>query len=283
MARNFVAKAGFPKALRTLSRGLERARAVPGIPDLKHSLKEQITLAQRGQKAAALHELADLIRFRHGINLPSDAEARALITNIRAVWNERDVLLRSGADALDPRSEDLIRADLLELAIASADLRLALAPRAEADAARRDVQQLLDLATAWCGPSPRLDRLRQATTGTPAPTPSAGGQGPAAVSAQDRYDQGRDYLRAGQFREAAQSSSACSTSVRRISGLTFTRDSAPIGWGSFTTRWPPFAPAWRLHPIPRNATTTGHASRRCWAAAKRPCVTIRGPSSSTLP
>jgi eukaryotic-like serine/threonine-protein kinase len=192
-----------PDALRMLGRGLERTRAVPGVPDLTNTLKQQISLAQRGQRAAALHELADLIRYRHGIDLPSDAEARALITSIRAVWNERDLLLRSSADALDPRSEQLIRADLLELAIASAELRLGLATRAEADAARRDVQQLLDLATARCGPSPRLDRLRRATTGTPAPTPQAGGHGLAAISVLDHYDQGRDYLRAGEFREAA--------------------------------------------------------------------------------
>ena len=196
-------EARLPDALRMLGRGLERARVVPGVSDLTNTLKQQISLAQRGQRAAALHELADLIRYRHGIDLPSDAEAAALITSIRAVWNERDLLLGSGADALDPRSEELIRADLLELAIASAELRLGLATGAEADAARRDVQQLLDLATAWCGPSPRLDRLRRATTGTPAPTPPAGGQGLAAISVLDHYDQGRDYLRAGQFREAA--------------------------------------------------------------------------------
>jgi eukaryotic-like serine/threonine-protein kinase len=194
-----------PEALRTLGRGLERARAVPGVPDLTNTLKQQIRLAQRGQRAAALHELADLIRFRHGINLPSDAEARALITSIRAVWNERDLLLGSNTGALDPRSEQLIRADLLELAIASAELRLSLATGVEVDAARRDVQELLDHATAWCGPSPRLERLRQAKTGTPAPAPipSAGGQVLAAVFVMDHYDQGRDYLRAGQFREAA--------------------------------------------------------------------------------
>jgi hypothetical protein len=48
-------------------------------------------MARRGQKAAALHGLADLIRFRHGIDLPSTEEARALIENIRAVWNEREL------------------------------------------------------------------------------------------------------------------------------------------------------------------------------------------------
>jgi eukaryotic-like serine/threonine-protein kinase len=191
------------ESMHTLARGLERARAVPAVDNLTRSLKQQLALAQRGQKATALHELADLIRFRHGIDLPSPEEARSLIKNIQAVWDERDLLLGSSAGALDARSEQVIRADLLDLAIVSAELRLGLAQPAETDAARRDVAQLLDLAAAWCGPSPRLDRVRRTADQATPLAAQAGGDDRAALSTLDHYDRGRAHLRAGRFREAA--------------------------------------------------------------------------------
>ncbi len=201
--RKLRADGRFSEAMQTLARGLDRTRAVPGVENLTHSLQQQHLLAQRGQKAAALHELADLIRFRHGIELPAPEEARALIKSIRAVWNERDLLLGTPAESLDARSEQVIRTDLLDLAIVAAELRLGLAPPAELDAARRDVAQLVDFAAAWCGPNPRLDRFRQATPGGPVQPAAARTDDPAVLSTLDHYDQGRVHLRAGRFREAS--------------------------------------------------------------------------------
>ena len=63
--------------------------------------------------------------------------------------------------------------------------------------------QLLDLANAWCGPSPRLDRLRQSTAGAPHRPARPASNDPVTLSTLDHYDQGRAYLRAGRFREAA--------------------------------------------------------------------------------
>jgi eukaryotic-like serine/threonine-protein kinase len=193
----------FPEAIHTLGRGLERGRALPGVDNLKHSLEQQLLIARRGQKAASLHDLAELIRFRYGIDLPSTEEARSLIKSIRAVWNERELLLRPDTQALDARSEQVIRTDMLDLAIAAAELRLGLAPPAEAGAARRDAAQLLELASTWCGPSPRLDRLRQSMAMVPAPDAAAREHGPVPLSSLDHYDRGRVNLRAGRFRDAA--------------------------------------------------------------------------------
>ncbi len=193
----------FPEAVHTLGRGLEHTRALPGVDNLKRSLQEQLLVARRGQKAAALHELADVIRFRHGIDLPSIEEGRSLIKNFRAVWNERELLLGPNTRAHDARFEQVIRLDLLDLAIAAAELRLGLAPSAEAGAARVDALQLLDDANTWCGPSHRLDCLRQSIAGSTEQPDSAREQGPVTLSALDHYDQGRVSLRAGRFREAA--------------------------------------------------------------------------------
>ena len=54
-----------------LGRGLETARPVPGVDALKRSLAEQLVAARRGEKAAAIHELAEVIRFRYGVDPPA--------------------------------------------------------------------------------------------------------------------------------------------------------------------------------------------------------------------
>jgi eukaryotic-like serine/threonine-protein kinase len=193
----------FQEAVQTLGRGVGHARAVPGVDNLKRSLQSQLFMARRGQKAAALHGLADLVRFRHGVDLPSTDEARSLIKNIRAAWKERELLGGSNTPALDARSEQVIRTDLLDLAIVAVELRLRLAAPDEAGAARSDALQFLDVANTRCGPSRRLDRLRQSMANSPEQAGSAHEQGPVSRSTLDHYDHGRTSLRAGRFREAA--------------------------------------------------------------------------------
>ncbi len=160
-------------------------------------------LARRGQKAAALHDLADLVRFRYGIDLPAPAEARALLESTRAIWNDRGLLLDPDSEAVDFNTEQAIRTDLLDLTIASVELSIASTSPDGDDATRRDGVRLLDLAHTWCGPNARVLRLRQRLAGTPAADKPAGAQDPAALSALDYYDQGRVHLRAARFREAA--------------------------------------------------------------------------------
>jgi Flp pilus assembly protein TadD len=91
---------------------------------------------------------------------------------------------------------------MLDLAIVSAELRIGLASAAEADVARRDALELLDLASALCGPGPRLDRLRE-TVGARPPPDLAAKHDQVNLSVLDHYDLGRSDLRAGRFREAA--------------------------------------------------------------------------------
>jgi serine/threonine protein kinase/tetratricopeptide (TPR) repeat protein len=194
----------FNESAQTLGRGLERARSVPAVTQLTSALSEQFRLARRGQKAAALHDLAELVRFRYGIDLPAAVEAQALLRNVRTIWDGRDFLLSSQAGALDAKTERAIRADLLDLAILWAELRVQQAASADALLARRDAVTVLDLANAVCGPSTRLDRLRRAIAGTPAQSESAQAPDPITATAFDHYDVGRSYLRSGAFREAAQ-------------------------------------------------------------------------------
>jgi serine/threonine protein kinase len=192
----------FTDAVHRISRGLERARAVPATGELKRGLEQQLLRARRGQKAAALHEVAELIRFRYGIELPAEDEARRLLANIGVIWKERDPLLAARAEPRESSAEQSIRTDLLDLAIVWVELRLGLAIPAERDDARRDIALFLDRVSARCGPSQRLDRVRESVTKASSRAVASAHRF-IARSTLDHFDLGRDDLRAGRFRCAA--------------------------------------------------------------------------------
>jgi serine/threonine protein kinase/Tfp pilus assembly protein PilF len=193
----------YSDAIRILGRGLERAAAVPGAGHLRRDLAAQLDLAQRGQDAVELHRLADLIRFRYGLALPDQEEALMTARHCRALWDAKHRLAGPGGGRLDDETERGIKTDLLELAIVWANLNVRLAPRATARLAQQASLRLLDQAEALFGPSPALDREREAHARAPgqalAPAPVT-----AASTAWEHYDLGRFYLRSGQVAAAAE-------------------------------------------------------------------------------
>jgi eukaryotic-like serine/threonine-protein kinase len=200
--RKLCANGEYVEAAHTLGRALERTATVPVAAYLRNSLREQLGVARRGQKASALHELAELIRFRFGIDLPAEDEARALMRHVGTVWHERDLLLSPTGAVLDPKIEIVIRSDLVDLAITWAELRVRLASATEAIEAQREALTVLDEAATSCGYSQRLERLRRSVATPAGPANPLQPPIPAPESALDHYDLGRSYLRSGQIREA---------------------------------------------------------------------------------
>ena len=191
----------FGEAIRALGRGLESAVAVPAPEDLKEALRGELRLAERGRLAEDLHSLADRIRARHGVDLPSHAEGQTLLRLCRAVWDRRDQLLAAGPAPLD-ETERAIRTDLLELAAIASDLRVSDAPAAALADARRDARQLLDEAESLCGPSFALDARRDDLADAPR-CEGTRGNGRVPSSAWEHYELGRYNLRVGRLEEAA--------------------------------------------------------------------------------
>ena len=66
----------FPEAVRVLEPGPARMAALPAAGYFASPSDRELRLARRGQKAAALHSLADLIRFRYGLDPPSGEKHR---------------------------------------------------------------------------------------------------------------------------------------------------------------------------------------------------------------
>ena len=199
--RRFRTSGQYDDAIHTLQRALNDADTVPPVRGLTRALGDELLRAKRGQMAEELHDLADSIRFRHGIDLPPGEGARELVRHCRAIWEQRDRLIPADA-AIETGAAHRIKTDLLELAIVWADLELRSTSPAVA-AARSEAMRVLDLADAAFGPSLAVDLLRKqlgATRGKlAAPAAMSGG----SRSAWEHYDMGRYYVRRSQFALAA--------------------------------------------------------------------------------
>jgi eukaryotic-like serine/threonine-protein kinase len=201
--RKLCAEGEYVQAVHTLGQALERAQTIPVPDSLRTSLHQQLRVARRGLKASALHELAELVRFRFGIDLPAGQEAATLMGDMRSVWEERALFLSPKAAVLDRRIEDDIRTDLVDLAITLAELRIGPGLGPKSDGANRDALSILDEAAKISGSSPRVDRLRQSISERARPADARRAPTSEAKSALDHYDLGRFYLRSGRLREAA--------------------------------------------------------------------------------
>jgi tetratricopeptide (TPR) repeat protein len=97
-----------------------------------------------------------------------------------------------------------IRRDLLDFVTVWADLRVRLAPEAQADDARREALKWLDEAIGLLGPSPALIRVRGALAQALGMAVPSGSAVPEPESAWEHCDLGRCYLRAGDLARAAE-------------------------------------------------------------------------------
>jgi serine/threonine protein kinase/tetratricopeptide (TPR) repeat protein len=193
----------FAEAAQTLARGIEQGRPVPGTAGLERALHDELVRARNGERAAAVHELAELVRFRYGIDLPAEKEARALADHIRTIWHERAVLLEGDAGSGGRQAGNDLRADLLDLVIAWVELSIGLESKSAAPESRRDALRILDEAAASCGTGPRLDRLRRSLAGGDGDPKSGARTSTRTLTALEHFDLGRIDLRAGRFKEAS--------------------------------------------------------------------------------
>jgi serine/threonine protein kinase/Tfp pilus assembly protein PilF len=193
----------YSEAKSVLQSGLRLCAYMPGVEVSKRELTSVLARAERDARAVELHRIADLIRFRYGIDPPPYAEAQSLIERGRALWGARASLLQPVAGEDETALDRQIRTDLHDLALAWAELRTRTASPAEAEKARGEAIEMLDQASAVLGASPAIVRDRPALgeasgSGTPSTELPF-----SAHSAWQHYDLGRSYLRSGQIDQAA--------------------------------------------------------------------------------
>jgi eukaryotic-like serine/threonine-protein kinase len=199
--------AGKPEeAERSFERGLGRARGVPLTADLCRDLEAGRSRAHDLRVARSVRALADDLRFRVEPEALAPDEARRLDELCRAAWR------RGPGDGAD----EAVRADLLDLAILSADLHVRAAAGGDERAARREAVRLLAEAEERCGagPATAAERARhlRALDDPAAKEAEAEAARQAPRTAWEFAALGRSALRDGRLDEAA---AALAEAVRR--------------------------------------------------------------------
>ena len=197
--RDDLDRGKFSEAETALRRGLVAIPAWPGWSGWRSSLEHDLERAERGRAIERFHEVADLVRFRSGIEPPTDDEAASLSRICLAVWNLRDRLAPRPGD--NPVAALQIRDDLIEIAAIGAELRSRDRVGRTDPYPRADAVRMIDEALALAGPSFVLDDLRSRLSGEP--VASVASRHRPARTPWEHYDRGRSLLRSGRWAEAA--------------------------------------------------------------------------------
>jgi tetratricopeptide (TPR) repeat protein len=121
-----------------------------------------LRLARRLASAEELHTIADRVRFKALAQSALESDLRKLERSCRELWDHRErILAFHGADAPLDETTRRVRADLLDVAIIWADLRLRLTNADRAAEVRREALRLLAEAEKAFGPNAVLLRERE--------------------------------------------------------------------------------------------------------------------------
>jgi serine/threonine protein kinase/Flp pilus assembly protein TadD len=196
--KSALARHQFPQAIRTLTRALAVAERTPYVAD-RETIAQDLARARRAEKAAELHALVDLVRFRYGLDPPPADEARTLLSNGQTIWDARRELIRPVYGPGELEVERTLHADLLDFAVVWANVLARSATAQHSGAGREQALRILDEAQALLGPSPALERDRRVYAGAPDSSEVL----PAPRTAWEHYHMGRSYLRSGEIERAA--------------------------------------------------------------------------------
>jgi serine/threonine protein kinase len=199
----------YAEAIDTFKHSLALVEDLPFHPDLEHQLRDGMRAAERGHAIGELHLLSENLRPLYSATVLSDIQARAAEAHCRAIWQQRDSIVRRlvPPPALDLGSQ--VRADLLDLAILGVHLRVRLASLGDMESARRQALEILDEAETLFGPSCVLARERQTHARALGLTDvaEAAARQAAALAPRTAWDHcavGLVHFRAGDYRRAAE-------------------------------------------------------------------------------
>jgi serine/threonine protein kinase len=169
----------YDEAVRTLTRGTELARDLPGARRLKKGLDDHLRLAKRAAAVQHLHLQAEIVRYLFEFHFRDPRMPHIIEAGCRQAWEARD-LLRPTPEMVLARGEENVRFDLLDIAVFRADFHVRAARGEEVVQARREALDLLDEAERVCGPSPVIDHERRfllKALGLPEPAREAADRG----------------------------------------------------------------------------------------------------------
>jgi tetratricopeptide (TPR) repeat protein len=199
----------FGEALDVFKQGIHLADIMPFSGGLQRQLRTGLEQAERGQAIEALHQLGERLRPLYGADILPAKQSRVIADQCDALWRQRESIAALLGPPPAAELGQQVQADLLDLAILSADLRVRLAPPAEVRRARKEALEVLDQAETLLGPSRVLYEERRTHVlalglADEADTLSPQGAALEAHSAWEFYALGRAHLRAGDLALAAE-------------------------------------------------------------------------------
>jgi tetratricopeptide (TPR) repeat protein len=196
----------YAEALESLKAGSALLDGSPFHDDLAAQLRGHRRQAELGLAAGELHDVCERIRPLYGATHLPERPARAVESRCRDVWARRGLLLRDFAASpdLDPQ----VQADLLDLAVLWADLRVRLAGPAATPAAQLEALNTLTEAEQLFGASCVLAHEKRTLAAALGLTTLADASARQAAAlpprtAWEHYALGRARFRAGDFVAAA--------------------------------------------------------------------------------
>jgi serine/threonine protein kinase/Flp pilus assembly protein TadD len=121
--------------------------------DTNAQVRRALQLAARGQAVGALNQHTQRLRFAYGNDSLGPEALRAIADFCRESWSERSFLIGTPEAPLQPRQEEQLRTDLLDVAVLWSDLRMRLAEPGQVDEERRQVLVVLRDAESLFGRS----------------------------------------------------------------------------------------------------------------------------------
>jgi eukaryotic-like serine/threonine-protein kinase len=128
--------------------------------ELATRLREERSRADAGLAARELENLCERVRPLYAVDNLPERSARAVESCCRDLWSRRQRLLE--AVNISPDLTAAVRANLLDLAVLWADLKIRLAAPVHLAAAQEQALAVLDEAEQLFGPSCVVARMRQA-------------------------------------------------------------------------------------------------------------------------
>lgn len=190
------------ESTRDLERGLKLVRELPDHDRRKPGLHAQLKHALKQEAITELHDVVDQLRFRFGVQRPSEDQAERLFTRGRDVWNARALIADADDAPLPPATQLQVRNDLLDLVAICAELRLSARKRGDAESRLRDAYQMLVDAKRQFGINPALYRdLESYAKALGLPSPGAGSP-PAPKTAWEHYNLGLSELGSHEYARA---------------------------------------------------------------------------------
>jgi serine/threonine protein kinase len=162
--QNYLDQHRYAEALNTFKHGIALVEDLPFGTDLKQHLHDRLREAECGQAIHELHLFCERVRPLYNAASLPEAQARTVESHCRTIWEQREVIVERLRPRPGSELERQLRADLIDMAIVSANLQVRLATPNEIAVARQQALKILNEAEALFGPSNELRRERHVYT-----------------------------------------------------------------------------------------------------------------------